>query len=245
MLDRFVDRSLNYGRDVISTYSGLIAPVHNFLDLGAGEGADIKAVKSHHANAKAFAIEPFVEFKNKLIEMDVSVSSINLEYEVLPYADDFFDLCIANQVFEHLKEIFWVMHNVTRVLKVGGHLIIGVPNLASLHNRLLLLLGRQPTSIGNHSAHIRGYTVQDFQRLLELAFSNGYQLKEVKGGNFYPFPPALANTLSNYFPRSSVSIFLLLEKKREYNGEFLNYPVEARLNTNFYIGKSNKMWEFE
>ena len=52
---------------------------------------------------------------------------------------------IANQILEHTKEVFWIWHEIARVLAPQGQLILGVPNLASAHNRLLLLLGRQPT----------------------------------------------------------------------------------------------------
>src|SRR6266536_5310235 len=104
------------------------------------------------------------------------------------------DLLTARQIeptFEHLKEVFWVLHELSRVLKVGGHLIIGIPNLASLHNRLLLAAGRQPSSLKNNSAHIRGYTRSDFIRLLEC-FPRGYELEAWMGGNFDPLPRALA-----------------------------------------------------
>jgi hypothetical protein len=32
-------------------------------------------------------------------------------------------------------------------------------------------------------------------------------------------------------------IFFLFEKKREYRDEFLRYPVQEGLETNFYIGR--------
>lgn len=101
-----------------------------------------------------------------------------------------------NQIFEHVKEVFWILHEVTRVLKKGGSLIVGVPNLASLHNRFLLLLGAQPTSIQNDSAHLKGFTKSDFKKLLQSGFNGGYKLEGFAGSNFYPFPPLLAKPLN-------------------------------------------------
>jgi hypothetical protein len=142
---------------------------------------------------------------------------------------------ISNQTFEHLKEVFWVLHESSRVLKVGGHLLVGVPNLASLHNRILLLFGRQPTSLKNNSAHLRGYTRQDFQSLLDC-FPGGYQLVGGGGANFYPLPPRPARVFARLLPSMAWAIFMLFEKTRPYSREYLDFPVQAELETNFFLG---------
>jgi SAM-dependent methyltransferase len=131
------------------------------------------------------------------------------------------------------------LHEISRILKKGGNLIIGVPNLASLHNRLLLLLGEQPSCIQNNSAHIRGYTKKDILKLLDSCFPGGYKLKQFKGSNFYPLPSFLAKPLAHVFPDFAWSIFLRLEKQKPYNKQFLEFPVENQLETNFYLGKNN------
>jgi hypothetical protein len=113
--------------------------------------------------------------------------------------------------------------------------MIGVPNLASLHNRLLLAVGRQPTSIQSNSAHIRGYTRSDFVNLLRC-FSEGYKLQSWAGSNFYPLPRILARHASRIFPSMAWGIFMLFKKSRPYAKEFLDYPVSAQLETNFFLG---------
>ena len=64
----------------------------------------------------------------------------------LPWEDGSVDVVVCNQVLEHLKNIWLPMTEMHRVLRPGGHAVLSVPNLASLHNRVLLALGRQPTS---------------------------------------------------------------------------------------------------
>ena len=172
------------------------------------------------------------------LKLENVVLPLNLEVDALPFADCSIDvvLTIAHQVLlEHVKEIFWILHQSARVLRVGGHMIVGVPNLASYHNRLLLLLGMQPTVIQNHSAHLRGYTRHDLLRLFEMIFPGGFELKAFGGSNFYPFPGWLAKPLARIFPNGAWSIFLLLEKKLEYNEEFLMHPIRQQLETNFYV----------
>ncbi len=111
---------------------------------------------------------------------------------LFPFAPASLDVVMANQILEHTKELFWIMDQVSRSLKEGGHFLIGVPNLASLHNRILLALGRQPSPIKNNSAHVRGYTKPDMKALLESGFPGGYELKNFGGSNFYPFPGFVA-----------------------------------------------------
>jgi hypothetical protein len=120
-------------------------------------------------------------------------------------------------------------------LRVGGHLIIGIPNLASLHNRILLAVGCQPTSIKNNSAHVRGYTRSDFINLLGC-FPQGYKLEAWRGGNFYPLPRALAIPAARLLPSMAWGVFMLFRKMRPYNREYLDYPRTAELETNFYLG---------
>ncbi len=165
---------------------------------------------------------------------------MNLELDPLPFEDGSIDVVLSNQVMEHVKEIFWILHQVTRSLRVGGYLILGVPNLASYHNRLLLLLGKQPTAIQNHSAHLRGYTRHDILRMFEMIFPGGYELVGFRGANFYPFPSFLAKPLAKILPNGAWGIFMLFKKKRVYNEEFLMHPVVARLETNFYVADARE-----
>lgn len=231
-----VDRSLNYGRHLVERFLLEARPYASVLDLGAGRGADLEIARRIEPAATLHAIE----FEPRNVEalglQGVGVQQVDLERQTLPYANASLDVVIANQVFEHLKEIFFVCHQVTRCLKVGGRLIVGVPNLASLHNRLLLLCGRQPTPLKNSSAHIRGFTRSDLLRFMESCFPGGYRLVGWGGSNFYPFPPAAARPLAKLFPSLAWGLFVALEKTRPYNGEFLAYPVEQRLETNFFLG---------
>jgi hypothetical protein len=106
----------------------------------------------------------------------------------------------------------------------------------SLHNRLLLLFGRQPTPLQNASAHVRGYTKSDIMRMFATVFPDGYLLRNSGGSNFYPFPPALARPLAAALPGMAWGIFLRLEKRQPYSRQFLEFPTRANLETNFFVG---------
>lgn len=229
-----IDRRLNYGRNNIATFLRRVAPFRNVVDLGAGGGSDLAIAAEICPSARRYAVETYPPNVEKLKDLH-EVLPLNLEQDRLPFDDEAMDVIMSNQVLEHVKEIFWILHEATRTLRVGGHMIIGVPNLASFHNRLLLLVGRQPTVIQNHSAHLRGYTKHDMLRTFEMIFPGGYALEGFLGANFYPLPPVLAKPMAAMLPNGSWSIFFLLRKTRAYQNEFLMHPVIQKLETNFYV----------
>lgn len=233
-----IDRQLNYGRHLIKRFAGKAVPFHNVLDLGAGHGDDLLIAKHVQPDATLQAIENYEPYAKELESTGIDVFESNLERDSLPFENESVDLIICNQILEHCKEVWWIFHEISRVLKVNGKLIIGVPNLASLHNRVLLAVGEQPTAIKNNSAHVRGYTKNDMIRLLHSGFGGGYKLIDFGGSNYYPFPRTIARPLAALFPTSAWGIFFLFEKKAKYVSGFLDYPQSIRIETNFYYGRS-------
>ena len=232
-----IDRSLNYGRHLIRKFLADAMPFSSVMDIGAGSGSDLTIAAEINPNASRMAIELSQPYVERLTQQNILVHKLNIEKDCLPVSDGSTDVVIANQILEHTKELFWIFHEITRVLPLDGKLIIGVPNLASLHNRLLLLLGMQPTPIQNASAHMRGYTKHDVVRFLNLCFPGGYRLLRFGGSNFYPFPTPLARFLANLLPNLAWGIFMMLKKTKPYSDEFLKFPKNQQLETNFYLGE--------
>jgi SAM-dependent methyltransferase len=234
-----VDRSLNFGREELSAFFDRIQPEpRQALDLGAGMGFDLSGLREHFPSCQAYGVE-LIPYKCAMLRHKGIVPiSADIERDPLPFGDESTDVVIANQILEHLKEVFWVLHEATRVLSVGGSLILGVPNLASLHNRLLLLLGRQPTCIRTAGPHVRGYTLPDLREFLREAAPGIYCELAVRGSNFYPFPAPVARPLARLLPSLAVSLFLHFRKDRAYRGEILEYMRTHRkyLETPFYAG---------
>lgn len=233
-----IDRSLNYGRHQIHNFLNQSQPFGKVLDIGAGRGNDLRLAHEVNSESQLFALESFPPNVNTLQASGIEVYQSDIERDRFPFEDESIDIIIANQILEHTKEVFWIFHEISRLLPIGGKLILGVPNLASLHNRLLLMAGRQPSPIKTNSAHVRGFTKSDLLKFVGSCFPGGYQLVGFGGSNFYPFPPILAKPLSRIFPNMAWGIFLLLLKKRTYDREFLDYPDRERLETNFYVGRS-------
>lgn len=227
---------LNYGQESICHFLRN-SQYTKVLDIGCGKGRDLQIAKKYAKsnNLKLHGID--INTDTNLVEEGIDLLSVDIEKERLPFADKSFDIVIANQVLEHTKEIFWISNEICRVLKINGRFIIGVPNLAALHNRLLLLIGKHPTCIKTGSAHVRGFTVNDLVGF--YVDIGGLELLEIRGENLYPFSPFVSKCLTKPLPNIAVSIFLLFEKKRNFQNNFIEYLEHSKLETPFFRGKQN------
>lgn len=245
-LARFTDQQETYGAHVVERFVASLQPLDVVVDLGAGSGRDLQTVKRLHPRARLVAIEAGQEYARALNGKADRIYVVNIERDPLPLKDGEADLIIANQILEHTKEIFWIFHQVARSLRIGGHFLFGVPNVCSLHNRFLMMMGRHPTQHKLCSAHVRPFSKRDTTAFLNACFPGGFKLVHFAGAQFYPFPGKIARMLANTIPTLAFSIFFLLQKVGEYRGEFATYPARALLETNFWTGDvdtGSQYWE--
>jgi len=250
MIRRFFEKlksgteELNYGRDIIAAWGGALRPARpgpvRLLDIGCGRGYDLfnvrRALAAQNVDAALYGIENHRPYVAECEAAGVAVSAVDIERDPYPFDDGFFDGVIANQVLEHTKELFWIFGEAARIVRPGGYFLVGVPNLASLHNRVLLLAGRQPTAQQSLSAHVRGFTRPDLRRFAEAG--GFFEARDAKGSNFYPFGPRLSRPLARFFPGMAWGLFLLL-RRTEKKGNFLKYLYDNPLETPFYGGPLN------
>lgn len=88
-------------------------------------------VKDSFPEASLHAIECNPDNIAGLEKKGIKAYPLNIETDHLPFQDESVDLVICNQILEHTKEVFVILHEITRVIKIGGSLIVGVPNVAS------------------------------------------------------------------------------------------------------------------
>ena len=179
------------------------------LDIGCWEG-DATTRYGTLLGGDMYGIEIFPEPARVAERKGIDVTMLDLEHTSFPWEANSFDVIVANQVFEHLKNIWLPLSEVHRVLKPGGYFIISVPNLASLHNRALLALGRQPTSIRTLGMHVRGYTLHELVALVTLR--GAFAARSVLGVGFYPLPARMARPLARMWPGGSHTVVVVAQK---------------------------------
>jgi hypothetical protein len=122
-----------------------------------------------------------------------------------------------------------------RVLRPDGYILISVPNLASFHNRILLALGRQPTSIRTFGPHVRGFSIPDLKKLVSLG--GRFEIRQLIGVGFYPLPTRLAKPLARLWKGACHTPLLVAQKVQDANGalwlKWLHGELEGGLQT-FY-----------
>ena len=233
--------TLDFGRDFIAEWAAAGAAASStpspfvVLDIGCGEGRDLAAVGARLAPRPTtlWGIDNSQHHVETLGRSGFRTIQSDIERDRLPFDDASIDLVIANQILEHLKEIFWVLGELSRVLKPGGTLIVGVPNLAAFHNRFLLLFGDQPVCLRTLGPHVRGFTRKDLTAFLQS--NNIFEVLDCKGSHVYPFPIAAGRWLARRRPGLASAIFLRVRRTGSPSN-FLSILDGIRLETNFHRG---------
>src|SRR4249920_2993566 len=70
--------------------------------------------------------------------------------EPFPFPDGSFDVVVAGELLEHVREPGAVVGEARRVLRRGGRLVASVPNAFRLKNRVRFALGRRPETDPTH-----------------------------------------------------------------------------------------------
>ena len=102
-----IDRKENYGRHLVCQFAAA-TNARAVVDLGVGHGDDLRNIKRLLPNATCIGVEGYKPYQLELEKSNIRVIDANIERDRLPFDDGAIDLVIANQIFEHLKEVFWV-----------------------------------------------------------------------------------------------------------------------------------------
>jgi SAM-dependent methyltransferase len=142
--------------------------------------------------------------------------------ESLPFVSGTLDAVLAGEIIEHVVDTDALLIEIHRVLRPGGVLVLTTPNLASLDNRVRLLLGMYPKwvdySLGEGQGHVGSYTPSVIRRQLG---QHGFVV-ERHVGNIVPlFPQRVLNHLpepwlartGDWFPSLAMDIIVKARKK--------------------------------
>lgn len=231
---------LSYGRPILAGWASAhiralpAGTPARLLDLGCGQGDDLALLAaSVDRPCELYGLEGYAPYREICAAKGIETYPLNVERDRLPFEDGSIDVVSMNQVLEHTKDIFFVFSEVSRVLKPGGLFLVGVPNLAAWHDRLLLLIGRQPSGMKVLGPHVRGFTRQGLER---FASCDGFfEVTDFRGSAFYPFPAGLSRLLARLFPGLATAIFFRLRRTAK-PGTFIEVLKSRRFETDYYQG---------
>jgi SAM-dependent methyltransferase len=153
--------------EVADALDEMAVPTPRVLDVGAAYEAEAirRLFPAATVDTLGFPDERFPPREHERhIELDLNDAE-RFDEPLEPY-----DLAILAEVIEHLHvSPVHVLRLVGRVLAPSGRLVVQTPNAASLHNRLVLLAGRNPfepiRERGSDPGHFREYTVDELLSL--------------------------------------------------------------------------------
>ena len=108
---------------------------------------------------------------NKSVSGRSVIKQCNLDFENIPFPDNFFDCVLFAEVFEHLHPFRTraVMQEIFGCLKPKGTLIFSTPNLFALETRIFMLIGGI-NSLGGGitpSHHTREYGIKEVVKIFK------------------------------------------------------------------------------
>lgn len=199
----------NAGNDAV--LSALPLHIGRLLDVGCGAGDNVRRLKGRFDEAVGLTHD----------EQEVAVAAphfTNVFVQDLdqPIREDVgadFDAVIASHVLEHLRWPERTLANVRRRMRVGGVIVVALPNLFHYSSRANMLLGRFEYAESGlmDRTHLRWFTFETGRALLEDA---GFEVERAWVDGTFPFwrtrsvlPRAFQRTVVDAAARMSPGLF--------------------------------------
>lgn len=135
-------------------------------------------------------------FAGAIGKLDLDVARCDVETESVPFPRGTFDVVLFNELFEHLRiNPVFTVHEVHRVLKPEGLLLLSTPNLRSFRGIRNLILRNQGHAVSagvyqqydkletlGHMGHVREYTTREVSDFLTRI---GFDIEKIvyRGGH--------------------------------------------------------------
>jgi SAM-dependent methyltransferase len=134
-------------------------PGRRVLDLGCRYGA---LTRAYTEGNDVVGVDVDREALAEAAKLGIETRWADIE-QPLEFPDASFDVVVAGELLEHLREPGALVSEVQRVLRPGGRFVGSVPNAFRLRNRLVFLVGRPPE---DDPTHLHLFSPADVRTLL-------------------------------------------------------------------------------
>jgi SAM-dependent methyltransferase len=134
-------------------------PGRRVLDLGCRYGA---LTREYAAGNDVVGVDVDREALAEAAKLGIETRWADVD-EPLPFEDASFDVVVAGELLEHVRDPARLVAEAERLLRPGGTFVGSVPNAFRAKNRLRFLLGRKPE---DDPTHLHMFSPDDVRSLL-------------------------------------------------------------------------------
>jgi SAM-dependent methyltransferase len=135
-------------------------PGRRVLDLGCRYGA---LTRSYAGGNDVVGVDVDREALAEAAKLGIETRWADVD-EPLPFEEGAFDVVVAGELLEHVRDPQRLVAEADRLLRPEGTFVASVPNAFRLKNRLRFLLGRKPE---DDPTHLHMFSPDDVRALLE------------------------------------------------------------------------------
>jgi methionine biosynthesis protein MetW len=172
---RRVNQILDFTKDIRGTV----------LDIGCFDGSIAEKIQ-RQGGKRVIGTDRLKKALELAAARGIQVILADVDDTTIQFCDNYFDCVVMGEILDYVFDPDAVIEDVRRVMKPGGKLIITVPNLASIRNRIRLLFGFPPYALAVSPQH--GYwRYFTFGTLSELLSSHSFKILKMEA-NVFAFP---------------------------------------------------------
>jgi len=148
------------------------------LDVGCGTGSYLVALSK--GGRRCYGIDPLRDIslrpaKGRAVKENVSVFLGQGVGEFLPFKSEAFDVVLCLSTLQHVSDQRMTLHEIRRVLKSKGLLLISVPTIRNIST--LFREAKIP------SYFTMGFDINGFKKIL---LDSGFRILNMDGNGFFP-----------------------------------------------------------
>ena len=176
---RRIDCTLEMINEAIKSIDG----TPRILDIGCGEGHITGIIKQTLPETEVSALDYSISAVEYATEHFPDCDFIVGDAYNAPYTENYFDIVVCNNLWEHVPGTLDLLNSITKVLKPNGFVIISTPSRYRLGNLARVLVGKKAQLISKH--HVTEYSVGQVKEQLKFGgyeVTKSYSRPEVKSG---------------------------------------------------------------
>jgi len=149
-------------------------PNPKILDVGCGEGHITTEIQKNFLGAEISGFDHSISAISYAVDKFPGIDFCCADAHNPPYGDNYFDVVVCNNLWEHIPDPLALLKGMNRILKDGDYIILSTPSRYRFSNLLNVLRGRSPVFMSTH--HVTEYSVG---QVIEQLRWGGVDVKKV------------------------------------------------------------------